>query len=376
MKFNVPSKTLYNCASAVSKVINSKNALTILNNFLFELNGNVLTITASDVENRLVSHVEVMDAEGEGCFCVDARRIVELLKEMPDQGITFEINDDNLSVEINYSSGNSSLIAINGNEFPANEAESGAENAISFTCPTEQILKGIENTMFAVGNDELRPQMMGILWDIKPDGIVFVATDTRKLVKYTNTLSAPKAEGSFILPLKPANVIKNVFAKDDEISVHLTNKGVTFESASYKFNCRLIKGNFPDYNRVIPTANPNEVTVDRLSFLNAVRRMAVFVDPSHGLVKFKLSDNKMELKVTDNNFCTSGHEEVTCNYAGQETIIGFSAQYLIEIANIINTDDMVIKLADPSRPGMFLPSENNDYSELVVILMPMTVSDF
>ena len=159
MKFNVPSKTLYNCASAVSKVINSKNALTILNNFLFELNGNVLTITASDVENRLVSHVEVMDAEGEGCFCVDARRIVELLKEMPDQGITFEINDDNLSVEINYSSGNSSLIAINGNEFPANEAESGAENAISFTCPTEQILKGIENTMFAVGNDELRPQM-------------------------------------------------------------------------------------------------------------------------------------------------------------------------------------------------------------------------
>ena len=226
MKFNVPSKTLYNCASAVSKVINSKNALTILNNFLFELNGNVLTITASDVENRLVSHVEVMDAEGEGCFCVDARRIVELLKEMPDQGITFEINDDNLSVEINYSSGNSSLIAINGNEFPANEAESGAENAISFTCPTEQILKGIENTMFAVGNDELRPQMMGILWDIKPDGIVLLPQTPENWSSTPILCRPPKRKGHSYCRLNRQTLLKTCLQKTMKYRFTLPTKAL------------------------------------------------------------------------------------------------------------------------------------------------------
>ncbi len=160
MKFNVSSKTLYSYVSAVSKVINSKNALTILNNFLFELSDNTLTITASDLENTLVAHLEVMDAEGEGKFCVDARRMVDLLKEMPDQGISFDINDDNLAVEIVYPSGNYSFIAINGNEYPSNESVDESTDIIEFTCPTEQIIKGIDNTLFAVGNDDPRPQMM------------------------------------------------------------------------------------------------------------------------------------------------------------------------------------------------------------------------
>ena len=221
MKFNVSSKTLYSYVSAVSKVINSKNALTILNNFLFELSDNTLTITASDLENTLVAHLEVMDAEGEGKFCVDARRMVDLLKEMPDQGISFDINDDNLAVEIVYPSGNYSFIAINGNEYPSNESVDESTDIIEFTCPTEQIIKGIDNTLFAVGNDDLCPQMMGILWDIKPDAITFVATDTRKLVKYRNAMSAPGVEGSCILPIKPATVIKNVFAKEDEVKLTL-----------------------------------------------------------------------------------------------------------------------------------------------------------
>ncbi len=206
MKFNVSSKTLYTFVSAVSKVINSKNALTILNNFLFELSGDTLTVTASDLENTLVAHMEVMDAEGEGRFCVDARRLVDLLKEMPDQGLEFNINDQNLSVELTYATGNYSFIALNGSEYPSNEADAEASDAnFSFVCPTEQVLKGIDNTLFAVGNDDLRPQMMGILWDIKPDGIVFVSTDTRKLVRYRNNMSEPGQEGSFILPVKRGN---------------------------------------------------------------------------------------------------------------------------------------------------------------------------
>lgn len=376
MKFNVSSKTLYSYVSAVSKVINSKNALTILNNFLFELSDNTLTITASDLENTLVAHLEVMDTEGEGKFCVDARRMVDLLKEMPDQGISFDINDDNLAVEIVYPSGNYSFIAINGNEYPSNESVDESTDIIEFTCPTEQIIKGIDNTLFAVGNDDLRPQMMGILWDIKPDAITFVATDTRKLVKYRNAMSAPGVEGSCILPIKPATVIKNVFAKEDEVKVTLEPKSATFESPSYKFNCRFIKGSFPDYNRVIPVKNPYVITVDRQSFLNAVRRVGVFVDQGHGLVKFKIEKDQLTMKATDNNFCTSAREVVPCDFTGTEMIIGFSAPYLIEIFNTISTTDILIKLSDPSRPGVFVPSENSENSELLMLLMPMTVSDF
>ena len=376
MKFNVPSKTLYNYVSSVSKVINSKNALAILNNFLFVLQDNTLTVTASDLENRLTARIPVMEVEGSGSFCIDARRLVDLLKELPDQGITFNINDNNLAVEITYSSGTYNLIALSGNEYPSIKIEDSNEDHIEFTCPTEQIIKGIDNTLFAVGNDDLRPPMMGILWDIKPDAITFVATDTRKLVRYRNEMSAPGVEGSCIFPIKPATVIKNVFSKEQEVKVTIEPKSATFESPSLTFNCRFIKGVFPDYNRVIPTNNPYTLTIDRHSFLNAVRRVGVFVDPGHGLVKFKITPNQVLLKDQDYTYLTSAWESVPCEFTGSEMIIGFSAPYLIEIFNTLTTDDIIIKLSDPSRPGVFIPSENEANGDLLMLLMPMTVSDF
>lgn len=377
MKFNVSSKTLYSYVAAVSKVINSKNALTILNNFLFELNDDTLTITASDLENTLVARLTVMDAEGEGRFCVDARRMVDLLKEMPDQGIEFCIDDHNLSVEIKYNTGNYSFIALNGNEYPQNENADDDDATFSFTYPVEHILKGIDNTLFAVGNDDLRPQMMGILWDIKPDSITFVATDTRKLVRYCTHAAATGNEGSFILPVKPATVLKNVFSKEQELKLTVTPKSATFESGNYRLSCRFIKGSFPDYNRVIPTQNPYVLTVDRHTFLNAVRRVAVFVDQGHGLVKFKIEPDKMTLRAADNNFCTSAREEVPCDFTGKEMIIGFSAPYLIEITGTISSEELIIKLSDPSRPGVFVPSQEPDsVDDLLMLLMPMTVTDF
>ncbi len=375
MKFNVPSKTLYSYVSAVSKVINSKNAMTILNDFLFELEDNTLTISASDLENTLTAKLTVEEPEGEGRFCVDAHRLVDLLKELPDLGITFEI-DDNLAITITYPGGKFDFMGVRGEEYPTTIEASLPENMLSFDCPTAQILSGIDNTLFAVGTDAVRPQMMGILWDIKPDAITFVSTDTRKLVKYRNWLSQPGVEGSFILPVKPANVIKNVFAKEENIHLDLDPKSATFSSPTFTFNCRFIKGNFPDYNRVIPTNNPYALTIDRQKFLNAVRRVGVFVDPGHGLVKFKLSSTNLVMKAQDNNFCTSAVETLPCDFTGNEMIIGFSAPYLIEIFNTLSTEEIVIKLSDPSRPGVFLPSENKENSELLMLLMPMTVQDF
>ena len=374
MKFNVSSKTLYTFASSVSKIISSRNALQILNNFLFELDGDTLTVTASDMENSLVGRLSVTEAEGNGSFCLDARRIVELLKEMPDQGITFDINDQNMEVLITYTNGHYNAVALSGFEYPEHR-KAAATDTVTFDCSSEQIIKGIENTLFAVSTEEIRPQMMGILWDVKPDSIVFVATDTRKLVKYVDGTIHPATECSFILPVKGAQVIKNVFAKEDSVRITVTPVSAIFESATFTFDCRLIKGTFPDYNRVIPVSNPYVFTADRVSFLNAVRRVAVFGDGGGGLVKFNFNTSEVILRASDNSLGTSGEERVACDYNGQPINMGFGSQYLVEILSTFSSSDIVIKLADPSRPALFLPGESAPDTELVMILMPMNIGE-
>ncbi|MBO4944506.1 MAG: DNA polymerase III subunit beta [Muribaculaceae bacterium] len=375
MKFNVPSKTLYSFVSAVSKVINSKNALTVLNNFLFTLEDNKLTIKASDTENSLLATLDVTEAEGNGSFCLDARRMVDLLKEMPDQGMTFIINDDTLETVIEYPNGVYHTAAIPGADYPAT-AQEESEAALDFDITAEQALRGIENTIFAVGNDDFHPQMMGILWDVKPDMVVFVATDTRKLVRYTDKSIATGACGSFILPLKPATVLRTVFGKEENIHVTVTKKSVCFKSANYKFDCRQIKGSFPDYNRVIPLSNPNILTVDRLSLINAVRRVTVFGNDGNGLIKFTLSDNSLLLTAQDSGSGTSGRESLSCEYDGKDMVIGFSSPYLLEIFSTIQAPDVEMKLADPSRPAVCVPTEQEPDTELLMILMPMNIANY
>ncbi|MDE6461873.1 MAG: DNA polymerase III subunit beta [Muribaculaceae bacterium] len=377
MKFNVQSKALYSQASAVSKVINSKNPMPILNNFLVELRDSTLFITASDLENTLTASVPVLEAEGEGKFCVDARRLTDLLKSMPEIGITFNINDDNMAIEVTYNGdkGKFDFIGINGNEYPSTEIEP-EEDAISFTAPSNQLLNGIDNTMFAVGTDQLRPQMMGIFLDVKEDGITFVATDTRKLVKYESCLSAPGVVGSCIIPVKPATVIKNVFPRETPVSVTIDSKRALFRSETITFSCQLLKGKFPDYNRVIPTSSAYTMTVDRATLLSALRRVAVFGDQGQNQAKLRITPTEVTIKAVDNNYCTSAVESISCDFSGTEMIIGFSAPYVMEIFSTISTEEVVINLTDPSRPGVFMPSENAPQSELLMLLMPMNVSDF
>ncbi len=379
MRFNVSSKALYSFVSAVNKVISSKNALTILNNFLFSLKGSVLTVTACDLENSLVGHLNVIDAEGEGKFCIDAKRLVDLLKEMPEQGVVFEINDENLAVTISYESGHYNLIAINGDEYPFNPEENQAEDGedtIRFRAEAAELLSGIDSTLFAVGSDDLRPQMMGILCDLHENDITFVATDTRKLVKFVNSNIHPGATGRFILPVKPATVLKNVFTKEGAIEIVYTPKNVTFTSEAYTFTCCLIKGNFPDYNRVIPANSAFQAEVDRKLFATAVRRISVFVEGGNRLVKFKFTPEHVELRASDTGICANARESLPCSFNGTQIVMGFSAEYLLEIFNTFTSTDVVIKLSDPSKPGVFVPAEDREGTELVMLLMPMTVTDF
>ncbi|MCM1162730.1 MAG: DNA polymerase III subunit beta [Muribaculaceae bacterium] len=377
MNFTVPSKTLHAFASSVSKVINAKNALTILNYFLFEIRESTLTITACDGENTLCGRIPIMDVEGEGEFCIDARRVVELLRVMPEQELRFNVNDETLSIEMTHPNGSYHFMGLNGAEYPRLEHQQSDQDIV-MEMKGSTILRALDTTAFATGTETIRPQMMGVYWDIKPDCIVYVATDTRKLVKFEDRSFEPGVTGSFILPNKSTNVFRSVFSKDDEVKVTLVpGQGVTFETDTFTFESRLIKGKFPEYDRVIPKNNPFDLTLNRQTFTTAVRRVSLFVDEGHGLIKFRVRPDSLTIKAADNEYNTSGEETVAAEYTGDnELVIGFSSSYLLELAGAVWTDDIIFRLADRSRPAVIVPSEDKPDTTLTMILMPMNVTDF
>lgn len=377
MKFSVPSKMFHSYASAVSKVINPKNPLMVLNNFLLTLEGDTLTVTGADMENSLTARVPVTGVEGSGKICVDARRLVELLKEIPDQGITVKVGDDN-KVTVEYANGICEFVGVDGTEYPTGKKEEADEvEPVTFVLPAKTIIKGIENTQFAASTEDFRPVMMGIFFDVKPNGITFVATDTRKLVKYSDTNCAPGVTVSRVMPPKPANILRSVFSgTDEDVKIVFTGKSATFENATYSFNCRFLQGSFPDYNRVIPRNNSLVLNVDRATLLTAVRRVGLFVSPDYGLIKFMIKPDVAELKSQDPNLMTQAQESVPCSFTGEKLVIGFSAPYLTEMLVTLGTQDITISLSDPGRPGLFRPAEDAAGTELVMLLMPMTVGEY
>lgn len=383
MKFTVSSRALYSTLSGVSKTINSKNTLTVLDNFLLEVDAEkeLLTVTASDTENTLVARLAVSQADESGRFLANAKRLCDIGKELPAVDVEISVDLDSLAMQIDFPGGKFDLVALDANQYPVSSdplAEISADGEVpaELLLPSSMLMAGIENTIFAVATDQIRPQLMGILWDVKPDGIIFVATDTRKLVKYEDKTAAPGIERRLILPLKPAVLLKQLLAKEEDVKVVLTDKSATFTTEKLTLSCRLIKGNFPPYERVIPADNPYVATFDRESILTAVRRVSVCADPAHGLMKLRFTHGLLEIKVDDTSHSTFAVEKVPCDYNGRDIVIGFSAGYLIEIFNTLPTENILMKLADPSRPGVFVPDENAENTDLVIILMPMTVQDF
>ena len=376
MRFNISSKAFYAAVAAVNRVINAKNSLNILDNFRIALAGDTLTITGADMDNELTARLQVTEAEGELCFCISARRLVELLKELPDQGISFSVNDETLEVEITYSGGKYDLTALSGAEFPVFTTDADDAEPHSFAIKASSLIRGIKYTEFAVGDDDYRPMMKGVCFDMDEEKLTFAATDTHKLVRFIDNEVKPGFKATCIVPIKPVKVIHSVFDKTDEVNVTLTRKSATFESAAFTFRCSLLNGRFPDYNRVIPSDLPYSIVIDRSSALNAIRRVAVFVDPGYGLEKFKITSDRLYIKSDDTNLMTCARENVPCSYNGPEMVIGFSAPFLIEFMTLIPTDEVHISLSDPSRAGVFRPSENEEGTDLVMILMPMNVTSF
>lgn len=374
MKFDVSSTALLSRLQAISKVIVNKNSLPILDCFLFDLEGNLLTITASDAETRMVTSVEVMNAEGSGLFAVSAKILLDPLKELPEQPLTFDINDDNLEIFIHFQNGKYNFIGQKGDTYP--QQKPLGDTAVSLTLESSKLLNGISRSLFATAEDELRPVMNGIYFDILPDSLTFVASDGHKLVRLRNLAIKSPERASFILPKKPANLLKNILAKDsDMVIIKFDGNNVYVACNNFEMVCRLIEGRYPNYNSVIPKENPYKVTIDRVSFLNALKRVSIFSNPASSLVKLHLSDGKMLVSAQDIDFSYAAEELVACQYEGAELSIGFKATYLIEILGNISSDEVIFELADPSRAGVLVPSENEEDEDLLMLLMPMMLND-
>ncbi len=373
MKFIVSSTALLSHLQIISRVINSKNSMAILENFLFELKGNNLIVTASDQETTMTTTIDIVEAVGSGCFAVSAKILLDPLKELPEQPLEFEINDDNLEIYIKYQNGHFNLMGVNGSEYP--QARPLSDDATAIAMPAERLLKGIGYTLFATADDTYRPIMNGINFDIFPDNIAFVASDIHKLVRFRDLSVQAGVRASFILPKKPATLLKAILPKESgEVAINFDEKSARFTLSNFVLTCRLIEGNYPNYNSVIPQNSPNMLTIDRALFVNVLRRVSVFSDQALGLIELAFDDRHMVVSTQNIDYSISATETVDCNYVGTPFTIGFNAPKLIEVFNTIQSDEVTVSLSDASRAGVICPLENEENEELLMLLMPMLLN--
>nr|WP_321357988.1 DNA polymerase III subunit beta [uncultured Draconibacterium sp.] len=374
MKFVVSSTELLSHLSAISKVISSKSTMPILDNFLFQLSETELTITASDLESTLITSLELDNIEGEGAVAVPAKLITDTLKEFPEQPLTFQIDGESYLVEIYSDNGKFSIMGQNAEDFPE-QPQLDEEGASSIDVSHVVLQKGIEKTLFATADDELRPVMNGIYVELTPDFMSFVASDAHKLVRYRRLDAKAEFESSFILPKKPASLLKNLLPKEEfDVKLEFDDKNAFFTLSNYKLICRLVEGNYPTYNSVIPTNNPNKMIIDRLNFFNTVKRVSVFSNQASNLVKLNITDNQLVVSAQDIDFSISAVERINCEYEGEEIEIGFKSTFLQEILTNISTGDVKVEMSDPTRAGLLLPAENEEDEDMLMLLMPMMIN--
>ena len=374
MKFVISSTELLNHLQVINRVISTKNTLPILDNFLFELEESELTITASDLETTLVTNLTLENASESGIVAIPARLLIDTLKEFPEQPLTFEIDTETNKVVINSGKGEFTIVGQDGSEFP--QAHSVKEDQSKrFQVPVELMLSGISKTLFATANDEMRPVMNGIFAELTADNLTFVASDSHKMVRYKRFDIQSEEEGSFILPKKPASILNNILSREEgNTQVEFDDKNVIISLPSYRMICRLVEGEYPNYNAVIPSDNPNKLTVDRVEFLTTLKRVGVFSNQASNLVKLALKGSQMVVSAQDIDFSISAYEELNCQYEGDDLEIGFKSTFLIELLSNINTPEVMMELADATRAGLIFPGEkDNEDEDILMLIMPMSV---
>ena len=392
MKFSVSSSALLSLLATTGKVISNKNTLPILDYFLMELSGNELKVTTSDLETTLIGSITVDSVESEGTIAAPAKLMLDSLKEFSELPLTIDVNDKNWEITINWKSGSLSIPGASAVSYPAVPQLSAEKKELSMDVDT--LVNGINKTIFATADDELRPVMNGIYINLAPGALTFVGTDAHKLVKYESETAnevtasfahklvkyesetANEVTASFILPKKPANLLKSVLLKeDDAIEMSFDSKNALFKLKSHTLVCRLIEGNYPNYNAVIPANNPNKVLVDRVELVNGIKRVAVCSNPTTNLIRMDIGDNRINLTAQDIDFSVSANETISCSYDGEEITIGFKSTFLVEILSNMDTPTVVIELADSTRAGVFKPVyDDKQTSSTLMLLMPMMIN--
>ena len=373
MKFIVSSTGLFSRLQAISRVINSKNSLPILDCFLLELTDGTLSITASDSETTLSTFIEANEYDIDGRFAVNSKTILEALKEIPEQPLTFEVSES-MEIVVKYQNGKYSLMGQNADEYP--QSANLGSNAVHVSLGVEVLMNGINRSLFATADDELRPVMNGIYFDITTEDITFVASDGHKLVRNKTYKARGNEKAAFILPKKPATLLKNLLPKETgDVQIDFDDRNAMFTLENYNMTCRLIEGRYPNYNSVIPQNNPHRATIDRAAFVSGLKRVSVFSSAASSLIKLRLDMNTIQISGQDIDFSTSAEETLMCQYEGNQMSIGFKSTFLIDILNNISSQEVVMELADPSRAGVIVPVEQNDEEDLLMLLMPMMLND-
>ena len=375
MRFTVSSSALSSKLNMLAKVIGSKNSLPILDCFLFQVANGEMSITASDSDNVIKSTLALTDHDGEGEFCVPNRVILDALKELPEQPLHFDVDaaGEAVAIKIVYQNGLYNFTGQSAEEYPRTQSMNDACTTVSL--PTEMLINNISRSLFATANDELRPVMNGIYFDLTADALAIVASDGHKLVRSKNFTIKSESPSAFNLPKKPASLLKNILSKDgDDAIIKFDDRSAEIQFTDGVMRCRLIDGRYPNYSSVIPN-NPNEVTVDRKGLQSALRRVLPFASESSQLIRFHIESGRFEVSSEDIDFSTSAKEQLSCEYNGSPISIGFKGSSLMEILSNLTSDNIIIQLADPSRAGIIVPAEQPENEDILMLIMPMLLND-
>jgi DNA polymerase III subunit beta len=370
MKFIVSSSQLLKQLQHIAGVINANTVLPILEDFLFDVENGKLTVVATDLETVMRVQLNV-EAKDKGKVCIPAKILLDSLKNIADQPLTFNI-DKNFAVEITSDNGKYKVMGENPDNFPK---EPAADDTTSFTMQASALVTAINKTLFAVSNDDLRPAMTGVFFELNKDSVQFVATDAHRLVRYKRTdVTCPKSE-SFIVPRKPLNLLKSALpGNDDEITINYNSNHLFVKHGTTQMSCRLIDARFPDYKVVIPTDNPYKLVVDKSSFQSALRRVSVFSNKSTNQVALSISGSELQLAAQDVDFSFEGNERMKCQYDGEDLTIAFNARFLIEMLNAADSNEVRIELSTPTKAGILKPTEQEDGEELLMLVMPLMLN--
>ncbi|SHN03908.1 DNA polymerase III subunit beta [Polaribacter sp. KT 15] len=371
MKFIVSSSQLLKQLQVLGGVINSNNTLPILDNFLFELSENELKVSASDLETTMSSVVEV-ESESSGSIAVSARLLLDTLKTFPNQPLTFKTEGDN-TIEISSDQGKYDMAYFGGDEFP---------KAVSLPSPSKTVVPAnilgtaISKTIFAAGNDDLRPVMSGVFFQFSSQSLTFVATDAHKLVKYSRTDVTADQTAEFIMPKKPLNLLKGILGgSESDVTIEYNDANAKFTFDNVVLVCRLIDGKYPNYEAVIPKENPNKLTVDRASFLNSVRRVSIFSSKTTHQIRLKMAGTELNISAEDLDFANKADERLSCDYQGDDMQIGFNSRFLSEMLNNLSSNEVLIEMSLPNRAGILTPIDGTDEGEQVTMLvMPVMLN--